>query len=188
MLKPFLEMICMGRCVFFCILLPRHFTYLCSPDVVQIQPGKKDFTVYVLDPLEARHISPAVALSPSPSPSSQPGVAIGLGLLSSALYDGDCDVTVAGTIMSDGIQEERLEVVFALREVCARSILADTHLLNSILVFSTHHSQSPALSSEGHFLVEYFISAKSVFWRNLKVTHGEPFLTSPANFYPSNAI
>ncbi|KAI0087455.1 hypothetical protein BDY19DRAFT_1058274 [Irpex rosettiformis] len=99
MLKPFLEMICTG-----------------SPDVVQIQPGKKDFTVYVLDPLEVRHVSSAALFGSSSAPGSQPGVAIGLGLLSSALYDGDCDVTVAGTIMTDGIQEERLEVVFSLRE------------------------------------------------------------------------
>jgi hypothetical protein len=89
----------------------------CSPDVVQIQPGKKDFTVYVLDPLEARHLAPAMLAGSSSSSSAQPGVAIGLGLLSSALYDGECDVTVAGTVMSDGIQEERLEVVFSLREV-----------------------------------------------------------------------
>ena len=45
------------------------------------------------------------------------GVAIGLGLLSSSLRDNEHNPTVTGTIVSDGIQEDRLEVIFALREV-----------------------------------------------------------------------
>lgn len=82
-----------------------------------MQPGKRDFTVYALDPLEARNVPPVMHGGFGSSGFAQHGVAIGLGLLSSALYDADCDVTVTGTIVSDGIQEDRLEVVFALRAV-----------------------------------------------------------------------
>lgn len=118
-LKPFLEMICTGRYAAELIHVDNYLTIIHSPDVVQIEPGKKDFTIYVLDPLEARHVSPVLPSGSSPPPNAQPGIAIGLGLLSAALYDGECDTTVAGTILTDTIQEERLEVVFALREVCA---------------------------------------------------------------------
>ena len=52
-----------------------------------------------------------------PSGHAAHGVAIGLGLLSSALSDPECDVKVTGTIVKDGIQEDWLEVVFSLREV-----------------------------------------------------------------------
>ena len=37
--------------------------------------------------------------------------------MSVALNDPEIDVNVTGTINNDGIQEERLEVIFALREV-----------------------------------------------------------------------
>lgn len=85
-----------------------------SPELVQ--DSTRDFSVYVLDPLES--------LSPLPSSSSSQtqhprGVAVGLGLMSWALRadDSDC-VSVTGTIMKMGNGEEALEVIFALREVC----------------------------------------------------------------------
>ena len=89
--------------------------------MVHVQPGKRDFTIYVLDPLEARNIAPAIlAGSGAPSARAPHGVAMGLGLLSSALHDPECDVAVTGTIVGDGLQEDRLEVVFSLREVRSR--------------------------------------------------------------------
>ena len=87
---------------------------LCSPELVQVHEGKRDYSVYVLDPLEARSSVPSI---PGASGSSSHGVATGLGLMSVALNDPEIDVNVTGTINNDGIQEERLEVIFALREV-----------------------------------------------------------------------
>lgn len=93
-----------------------------SPELVQVQEGKRDYSVYVLDPLEAR--SPVPTL-PGNSNNVPHGVATGLGLVSVALDDPECDVSVTGTISNDGIQEEKLEVIFALREVClGRSLFA----------------------------------------------------------------
>lgn len=39
--------------------------------------------------------------------------------MSMAMNDPECDMSVTGTVNNDGIQEERLEVIFALREVRA---------------------------------------------------------------------
>ena len=89
-------------------------TSCASPELVQVQEGKRDYSVYVLDPLEARSTVPTL---PGSSNSAPHGVATGLGLMSIALDDPECDISVTGTINTDGIQEERLEVIFALREV-----------------------------------------------------------------------
>lgn len=85
-----------------------------SPELVEVQEGKRDFTIYVLDPLEARSAIPSM---PGGSNNHPHGVATGLGLMSLALDDPECDVSVTGTINNDGIQEEKLEVILALREV-----------------------------------------------------------------------
>ncbi|KIP06326.1 hypothetical protein PHLGIDRAFT_463273 [Phlebiopsis gigantea 11061_1 CR5-6] len=95
-LGPFLDMICRT-----------------SPELVEVQEGKRDFTIYVLDPLEARSAIPSI---PGGSNHHSHGVATGLGLMSLALDDPECDVSVTGTLNNDGIQEERLEVILALRE------------------------------------------------------------------------
>lgn len=82
--------------------------------------GKRDYSVYVLDPLEARSAMPTLTGNSNNVPH---GVATGLGLMSVALDDPECDVLVTGTISNDGVQEEKLEVIFALREVCLRRSL-----------------------------------------------------------------
>ena len=97
-----------------------------SPELVQ--DNCRDFSLYVLDPLESNSAPAPVRISsanrePSSSKSSlsseQPrGVAVGLGLMSWALYSDDSDpVTVVGTIVKQGTSQEALEVIFALREV-----------------------------------------------------------------------
>ncbi|KAH8120610.1 hypothetical protein DFH11DRAFT_1848113 [Phellopilus nigrolimitatus] len=74
----------------------------------------KDFSVYVLDPLEdfiskGRHMS---ASTPSG------GVAVGMGLLSGILSSRTPDTTmVTGTIVGCGRGENALEVVLSLRQV-----------------------------------------------------------------------
>jgi hypothetical protein len=107
--------------VFFYLLLriPTELFWYSSPELVQ--DSTRDFSVYVLDPLESLSSS-----TPDPSSSSAQqqqqhprGVAVGLGLMSWALLaDEDTDgVQVTGTVMTMGNGEEALEVVFALKEV-----------------------------------------------------------------------
>lgn len=124
-LRPFLDMICTSRFVHLSVANAHRALTASSPDVVQVQPGKRDYTVYVLDPLEARNITPLAYCASSSTLPLQAGVAIGLGLLSTALGGTDCDLMVTGTVVSDSIQEDRLEVVFALREV--RKIVPTSH-------------------------------------------------------------
>lgn len=83
-----------------------------SPEL--IQNSMRDFSVYVLDPLES--------MSPSGSSTSAPndprGVAIGLGLMSWALLaDEDDPVEVTGTVIKQGNGMGALEVIFSLKEV-----------------------------------------------------------------------
>lgn len=89
----------------------------------------RDFSIYVLDPLESNsapapvHISNAGGESSSSSNTAptaeQPrGVAVGHGLMSWALAADDSDViTATGTLVKQANGQEALEVIFALREV-----------------------------------------------------------------------
>ena len=87
----------------------------------------RDFSVYVLDPLESETI-PAPAFLPTGAHSQAGlsssrgqherghGVAVGLGLMSLALTEQESP-SVTGTLIKTGTGEDALEVVFALREV-----------------------------------------------------------------------
>jgi len=97
-----------------------------SPDLTQ--DSLRDFSLYVLDPLESNsapapvHISnagPTPSANNPPSSKEQPrGVAVGLGLMSWALSADDSDeMTVVGTLVKQSNGQEALEVIFALREV-----------------------------------------------------------------------
>jgi len=97
-----------------------------SPELTQ--DISRDFSLYVLDPLESNSAPAPVNISsadsdPSLNPSSsmeQPrGVAVGLGLMSWALSADDSDaITVVGTLVKQSNGQEALEVIFSLREVC----------------------------------------------------------------------
>ena len=101
-----------------------------SPELAQ--DTSRDFSVYVLDPLESNsapapvHISNTtngeVTTDTSRKAAEQPrGVAVGFGLMSLALQSPEGDTTsVAGTLVRQGSPLEALEVIFALREVCIR--------------------------------------------------------------------
>ncbi|EMD35248.1 hypothetical protein CERSUDRAFT_124622, partial [Gelatoporia subvermispora B] len=98
---------------------------ICRASPELLPDGARDFSVYVLDPLETHphsNTSSVVTAQGHPgirsgAPGTQPqGVAIGLGLMSWALQSPDSDITVTGTLIADGIREDALEVVFALRE------------------------------------------------------------------------
>lgn len=110
------------------VLLKTCLNTICRSSPELVQDSCRDFSLYVLDPLESNsapapvRISNANRESSSSKPSSsleQPrGVAVGLGLMSWALHSDDSDpVTVVGTIVKQGTSQEALEVIFALREV-----------------------------------------------------------------------
>jgi hypothetical protein len=84
-----------------------------SPEL--LQDPSRDFSIYVLDPLEAH---PPTSLAHAPHDTSSPrGVAVALGLMSWALESNDSmNIFVTGTIILNA--SPALEVVFALREVC----------------------------------------------------------------------
>lgn len=96
-----------------------------SPEI--LQDLSRDFSVYILDPLES-HSAPAPVNLSSAQSSSQAtggpeeqsrGVAVGLGLMSWALLAEEADgTTVTGTVITLPTGIEALEVIFALREVC----------------------------------------------------------------------
>lgn len=113
-----------------------------SPEL--IQDNCRDFSLYVLDPLESTSAPAPVRISsankepsstkPSSSLEQPRGVAVGLGLMSWALSSDDSDpMTVVGTIVKQGSSQEALEVIFALREVC----LLETSLERADSMFTT---------------------------------------------------
>lgn len=86
----------------------RYLGYV-SPEL--LQDPSRDFSLYVLDPLEA-HPVPSTVATNEPSPR---GVAVALGLMSWALESAEsATVHVTGTILPGFTA---VEVVFALREV-----------------------------------------------------------------------
>ncbi|KIM45043.1 hypothetical protein M413DRAFT_17178 [Hebeloma cylindrosporum] len=97
-----------------------------SPELTQ--DTSRDFSLYVLDPLESNSAPPPVnipnagqdasASNPSSSKEQPRGVAVGLGLMSRALNADDSDgMTVVGTLVKQPNGQQALEVIFALREV-----------------------------------------------------------------------
>jgi hypothetical protein len=92
--------------------------------------AQRDYSVYVLDPLESEHTPnpfslPDSSFNSSSSTSAQ-GVAVGLGLLSLALAD-ESTSPVTGTVVKTNIGEDALEVVFALREVGDSCTVVQVH-------------------------------------------------------------
>ncbi|KAF5385937.1 hypothetical protein D9615_002292 [Tricholomella constricta] len=100
-----------------------------SPELVQ--DFSRDFSVYVLDPLESNSAPAPVNISNETSDShaskastscsqQSRGVAVGLGLMSWALLADEKDsAAVTGTLIKLGTGREALEVIFALRETAA---------------------------------------------------------------------
>jgi hypothetical protein len=92
-----------------------------SPELCQ--DSSRDFSIYVLDPLESRAAPvPTPSLSGSPtsgnSKTMTSGVAVGLGLMSWAfLADEQDSVMVTGTLTKTSTGEDALEIIFSLIEV-----------------------------------------------------------------------
>ena len=78
------------------------------------QDSTRDFSVYVLDPLESLSDLDTI----SSTQYHVRGIAVGLGLMSWAmLADKDKEVKVTSMLITMVNGEEALEVIFALREV-----------------------------------------------------------------------
>jgi hypothetical protein len=98
---------------------------ICRSSPELIQDPTRDYSLYVLDPLESNSAPAPVNISNmhgdtaglSKGVTEQPGVAVGLGLMSWALMSSDHDsLRVTGTL-GKHTGQETLEVVFALRKV-----------------------------------------------------------------------
>lgn len=94
-----------------------------SPELAQ--DASRDFSLYVLDPLESNsasaliNISNATGVCASTSTEEESrGVAVAYGLMSSALTSEEtAEIMTNGTLIKQATGQEALEVVFALREV-----------------------------------------------------------------------
>ncbi|GLB37369.1 hypothetical protein LshimejAT787_0404200 [Lyophyllum shimeji] len=104
---------------------------ICRSSPELLQDPSRDFSVYVLDPLESNSAPAPVNISSSgpgfqdckasASPSKHPrGVAVGFGLMSWAMAaDAKDSSAVTGTLIKLGTGQEALEIIFALRETAA---------------------------------------------------------------------
>ena len=114
----------------YCLSFKTCLNTICRSSPELIQDQYREFSLYVLDPLESILAPAPVRIAnankepsstkPSSSLEQPQGVAVGLGLMSWALSSDDRDpITVVGTIVKQGTGQEALEVIFALREVCS---------------------------------------------------------------------
>lgn len=97
-----------------------------SPELTQ--DATRDYSIYVLDPLESNSTPAPVnivstgdstgALASGPASEQPRGIAVGLGLMSWALAAEDDSISVTGTLVKQSTGQKALEVIFALREVC----------------------------------------------------------------------
>ncbi|KAJ7874796.1 hypothetical protein B0H14DRAFT_91966 [Mycena olivaceomarginata] len=91
-----------------------------SPEI--IQDPNRDFSVYLLDPLETdcapAHVNISHSLSQASFPEApESRVAVGLGLMSWALMTDETDaIPVTGTLKVSGAGQQMLEVIFSLRQ------------------------------------------------------------------------
>lgn len=101
--------------------LKASLDFICHSSPELLQHPERDFSVYILDPLES-HSAPAPVSISTPSASTSTacipttGVAVALGLMSSA-RSPSTDIPVTGTLITLGTGQQALEVIFALREV-----------------------------------------------------------------------
>ncbi|KAF8198035.1 hypothetical protein BJ912DRAFT_55196 [Pholiota molesta] len=112
------------------VLLKTCLDTICRSSPELTHDSTRDFSLYVLDPLESNSAPAPVHINNANGESSskcntrvvdQPrGVAVGLGLMSWALTADDSDaMTVVGTLVKQSNGQEALEVIFALRETMA---------------------------------------------------------------------
>ncbi|KDQ28030.1 hypothetical protein PLEOSDRAFT_1104708 [Pleurotus ostreatus PC15] len=96
---------------------------ICRSSPELLQDRSRDYSVYVLDPLESLSAPTPIGAHASSSErrSQQSGVAVGLGLMSWARVSEESkSLQIAGTLINNG--RAALEVVFALRETPATNL------------------------------------------------------------------
>ncbi|KAH7883157.1 hypothetical protein F5I97DRAFT_188542 [Phlebopus sp. FC_14] len=118
-----------------------------SPHVPKLLDGSRDFSLYVLDPLEALSV-PSQAPHAPDFASAPRGVAVALGLMSWALESDDSESRhVAGTIINNSMPGmTALEVIFALRETKRVQKAVLNNALNSWGRASDHESSQDPIS------------------------------------------
>ncbi|KXN87361.1 hypothetical protein AN958_08913 [Leucoagaricus sp. SymC.cos] len=106
-----------------------------SPEFMQDR--SRDYSVYVLDPLESNAAPAPMDISnvtdgrskdttSNSTPEQGRGVAVGMGLMSEALSVEEKDsMRVYGTLGKTGTGQDAIEVIIALREVCFQVISKD---------------------------------------------------------------
>lgn len=113
---------------------------ICRSSPELMQDRSRDFSVYVLDPLESNAAPVPMDISSSNNgrpvdstgnPAAQArGVAVGMGFMSLGLSAEEQEpVTVVGTLSKTGAGQDALEVIIALREVCFGHTLFLWHCL-----------------------------------------------------------
>ncbi|KAG2153414.1 hypothetical protein DEU56DRAFT_849538 [Suillus clintonianus] len=114
---------------------------ICNSSPELLLDNSRDFSIYVLDPLESQTMPAPVDFSQSnaaavsvPQATQPRGVAVALGLMSWALTADESDsVTATGTITTLGTGLDALEVVFALRET---KHIQKSHLSDALKTWS----------------------------------------------------
>lgn len=109
---------------------------LCRSSPELVQDNSRDYSVYVLDPLEAGYSTGQNVASSSSDPTAQAaGVAVALGLMSWALHTEESDsMPVTGTIIQQPTGQDALEVIFSLREV--RSFFPHAYSCSKALIYT----------------------------------------------------
>jgi hypothetical protein len=117
------------HCLYASVSLKTCLDTVCRSSPELTHDTTRDFSLYVLDPLESSSAPAPVQINNSNKDkcqlknveaSAEPrGVAVGLGLMSWALATDDNDsAQVVGTLVKQPNGQDALEVIFALREVC----------------------------------------------------------------------
>ncbi|EKM80748.1 hypothetical protein AGABI1DRAFT_126795 [Agaricus bisporus var. burnettii JB137-S8] len=116
-----------------------------SPELVP--NSSRDFSVYVLDPLESNaapapiDISNSSGSSAGSSSAQTRGVAVGMGSMSLALAEDEQEpVSVIGTLSKTGAGQDALEVIIALREIAQQSTSSSSN--SNVTTRSSHTSSS----------------------------------------------
>ncbi|KAG6813741.1 hypothetical protein H0H92_007693 [Tricholoma furcatifolium] len=111
------------RPVFATAPLKACLNVICTSSPELLQDKRRDFSVYVLDPLESTSApphAPTTSQLSSCAPEQPRGVAVALGLMSWALMLEEKDSTpVTGTVIRLPTGQEALEIIFSLKETVA---------------------------------------------------------------------
>ncbi|KAJ7072581.1 hypothetical protein C8F01DRAFT_1361905 [Mycena amicta] len=162
-----------------CTSLKTCLDTICRTSPELIQDRSRDYSVYLLDPLEAD----CAPTQPNSSQSSEtssadPTVAVGLGLMSWALAADESEtVPVTGTLKASNAGKEMLELVFSLRSTLPmeKSSLSDT--VRSWSLPSLPLPNCANSSSEGKRPTKYLTSRSAAKTRAAPPTKSDAFLS-----------